>query len=125
MVNPEATPLVIDIAKGFITLVQGIETKWSRAFLRFSSHQSVSEAKGSYVHPFGVEIINVLKHKPFFHGIARKGQEILTAVGKTDGVFVLITNSTLDYEIKFEYHDMSRWRIGKLGGGTGVPEGIE
>jgi len=72
-----------------------------------------------------VEIIDVLRHKNFFHGIARKGQELLTAVGKTEGVFLLVTDSTFDYEIKFEYHDMNRWRISKLGGGSGVPEGIE
>jgi hypothetical protein len=124
-IKHEATPLIIDIAKGFITLVRGIEPNWRKAYLRFGSHHSVSEAKGSYVHQSGVEIIDVLMHKDFFHGVARKGQGILAALGKTEGVFLLVTDSNFDYETKFEYHDMNRWRISKLGGGTGIPEGIE
>jgi hypothetical protein len=125
MANREATPLVLDIAKSFITLVRGIEPTWRKAYLRFSSQHSVSEARGSYVYQSGVAIIDVLRHPDFFHGVARKGQELLTAVGKTEGVFLLVTDSNLAYEINFEYHDMNRWRISQLGGGTGVPDGIQ
>jgi hypothetical protein len=125
MVKQEATPLVIDIAKLFVTLVRGIEPNWHKAYLRFSSHHSVSEAKGSYVHQSGVEIIDVLKHKDFFHGVVKKGQDLLAAVGKIEGVFLLVTDSNFDYETKFEYYDMNRWRISKIGGGTGIPDGIE
>jgi hypothetical protein len=125
MVKDEATPLVIDIAKRFITLVRGIDPNWHKAYLRFSSHHLVSEAKGSYVHESGVEIIDVLRHKDFFRAVARKGQQLLSAVGKTEGVFLLVTDPKFDYETKFEYHDMNRWRISKVGGGTGIPEGIE
>jgi hypothetical protein len=125
MVKDEAAPLVIDIAKSFIALVRVIEPNWYKAYLRFSSHHSVSEAKGSYVHESGVEIIDVLRHKDFFHAAARKGQQLLAAVGKTEGVFLLVTDSKFAYETKFEYHDMNRWRISKVGGGTGIPEGIE
>ena len=53
------------------------------------------------------------------------GQDLLAALGKTDGVFLLVTDFNFDYEIKFEYQNMNRWRIGKFAGGTGVPEGVE
>jgi hypothetical protein len=125
MVKDEATPLVIDIAKSFISLVRGIEPNWRKAYLRFCSQNSVSEAKGSYVRESGVEIIDVLKHKNFFHPISKKGQDLLAAVGKSEGLFLLVTDSNFDYEIKFEYQDMNRWRISKLAGGSGIPEGME
>jgi hypothetical protein len=125
MITDEATPLVIDIAKGFITLVREVEPKWEKAYLRFVSHDSTAEAKASYVHAAGVEIINVLKYKDFFHSITKKGQELLAALGKDDGLFLLVTDSNFNYEIKFEYQDLDKWRISKLAGATGVPEGIE
>jgi len=123
MVKDEATPLVVEIAKGFNSLVRGIEPNWQKAYLRFCSHETSSEAKGSYVHESGVEIIDVLKHKQFFHRMVRIGQELLAALGKAEGVFLLVTDSNFNYEIKFEYQDMNRWRITKLGGRTGIPEG--
>lgn len=82
------------------------------------------EAKGSYVHETGVEIIDVLKHKNFFHPIAQKGKDPLAALGKTEGVFLLSTDSNFDYEIKFEYQNLERWKITKMEGGTGMPEGV-
>jgi hypothetical protein len=72
-----------------------------------------------------VEIVDVLNHKDCFHPIIKKGQELIAALGKTEGVFLLIADSNFDYEIKFEYQDMNRWKISKLGGGSGVPIGIE
>ncbi|WP_197664926.1 hypothetical protein [Acinetobacter venetianus] len=53
-----------------------------------------------------------------------KGQELLAAFDKTKGIFLLVIDSNFDYEINFEYHDINRWKISKLAGGTGVPEGI-
>jgi hypothetical protein len=125
MISEEATPLVIDIAKGFIALVREVEPTWEKAYLRFVSSDSTAEAKASYVHATGVEIINVLEHKEFFHSVTKKGQELLAALGKDHGLFLLVTDSSFSYEIKFEYHDLEKWRISKFPGSTGVPEGIE
>lgn len=125
MIEDKATPIVIDIAKSFISLVQGIEPNWQKAFLRFCWRDSVSEAKGSFVRASEVDIINVLKHKDFFHSVTKKGQALLMALGKSEGMFLLLINSNFEYEIKFEYEDLNRWKISKLAGGTGIPEGIE
>jgi hypothetical protein len=123
--NDKTTPLVAEMAKDFISLVRTIEPGWRKAYLRFSWRNSASEVKGSYVHAGGVDIINVIGHKDFFHPANKKGQDLLVALGKTEGLFLLVVDSSFDYEIKFEYQDMNRWKISKLGGGTGVPEGIE
>nr|EIT1518104.1 hypothetical protein [Acinetobacter baumannii] len=72
----------------------------------------------------GVEIIDVLKYKDFFQPVNMNGQELLAALGKIKGVFLLVIDANFDYEINFEYQDMNRWKISKLAGGTGVSEGI-
>ena len=125
MISAEATPLVIDAVKSFISLVREIAPDWQKAYLRFSEWDSVSESKASYVHSTGVEIIDVLKHKEFFQSISRDGQNLLTALGKPEGIFLLSIDSDYNYEIKFEYENQEKWRISKLGAGTGIPEDIE
>lgn len=124
-ISESATPLIIEIAKSFITLIRDIEPKWEKAYLRYVSYGSNAEAKASYVHPSGIEIVNVLKNKGFFHPFTEKAQELLKAMGKEQGLFLLVTDSKFDYEFKFEYENLGRWRISKLDGGTGIPEGID
>ena len=125
MITEETTPLVVDLAKSFISLVRSIAPDWSKGYLRFCSQSSVSESKASYAHKSGVEIIDVLQFKDFFQRATVKGQELLAAIGKSEGLFVLIVDSNFDYEIKFEYGDMEKWRISKMKGGTGIPVGLE
>jgi len=125
MINEEATPIVIDLAKSFISLVRDIDPEWHKGYLRVYVGDGVSEAKASYVRQSGVEIIDVLKHKEFFHAAPAKGRDLLAALEKPGGLFVLIVDSSFDYEIKFEYKNMNKWRISKLKGGTGIPEGLE
>jgi len=124
LISDEATPLVIDTAKSFISLIKQIAPGWQKAYLRFSEWDSISEAKASYVHPAGVEIIDVLQHKKFFQSISQSGGVLLASLGKPEGIFLLIVDSSFDYEIKFEYEDRSKWRISKIGGGGGIPEGL-
>ena len=125
MITERTTPLVVDLAKSFTSLVRSIAPDWNKAYLRFCSQSSVSESKASYMHKSGVEIVDVLQFKDFFRGATAKGQELLAAIGKSEGLFVLIVDSSFDYEIKFEYSDMEKWRISKMKGGTGIPEGLK
>lgn len=121
----ESTPVVIDIAKTFIKLVREIEPKWNKAYFRFRIQESDSETKGSYVHGNEVELISVFKHRNFFDSIDEKGRNLMAILGNAEGVFLLTVNSNNAYEINFEYKDMNRWKIDKLDGGTGIPEGVE
>lgn len=125
MISEEATPLVIELAKSFTSLVRGIAPDWRTGYLRFCSHDAVSESKASYVHQSGVEIVDVLQHMDFFNAATAKGKDVLAAIGKSEGLFLLIADSNFDYEIKFEYDDMDKWKISKMKGGTGVPTGLE
>jgi len=125
MITEEASPLVVDLAKSFISLIRGIAPDWSTGYLRFCSQAFVAESKASYVHQSGVEIIDVLKYKDFFQAISVKGQELLATLGKPEGLFLLIVDSNFDYEIKFEYSNLDKWRITKMRGGTGIPTELE
>lgn len=124
MIKEETTPLVIDIAKSYVECLQGIDPNWTKGYLRFFSQQAVSEVKGSYTNGSDVSIVNVLKHKVFFHALNDKGRVLLELLGKKQGVFLLTIDANFSYEIAFEYQEMDRWKISKLDGGSGIPEGI-
>jgi hypothetical protein len=125
MITEESAPLVVDIAKSFVALLRNIDPGWSEGYLRFCLRSSVVETKASYVHRAGVEIIDVMSYKDSFQAMSNKGQELLAALEKPEGLFVLFVDSKFDYEIKFEYSDMARWPITKMKGGTGIPEGLD
>jgi hypothetical protein len=125
MSNEASAPIIIEIAKGFITLIRGIRPDWQKAYLRFSDWDAVIGAKASYVHPAGVELVDVLQHKAFFHDVQRRGRELLDALEKQEGVFLLSIASDFKYKFDFEWEAKDRWRISKLSGGTGIPEGLE
>lgn len=38
-------------------------------------------------------------------------------------MLLLIVKDNFSYEIKYEFEDLEKWRITKLGGATGIPEG--
>jgi hypothetical protein len=121
-------PLLIDIVSSFVKLVRGIEPKWDKAYLRFRCEESWSEVKATYVHGTEVLFVGAIEHGDVFGHIDGKGRELLASMGETQGVFLLRVNSpspSLQYKIKYEYVDMDRWKISKMDGGTGIPEGIE
>jgi hypothetical protein len=125
MITDETTPIVISIVQELISVVREIDPKWKNAYLRFFLEEGHSQAKASYVHESGVELISVFQHGDFYESTVKKGEELFASLGKKQGLFLLIADSNLSYEIKFEYDDMSRWQINKLDGNTGVPVGIE
>lgn len=125
MINEKATSIAAGLAKSFISVISGIDPEWHKGYLRVYVGDGVSEAKASYVRQSGVEIIDVLKHKEFFHAAPAKGRDLLAALEKSSGLFVLVVDASFDYEIKFEYKNMNKWRISKLKDGSGIPEGFK
>ena len=124
MIGEKATPLLVDIEKCVVSLMRSTGDDWRKAYLRFSSKDSVSEVKCSYEHGAKVDIINAVKNKDFFRSTIRNGQSLLAALGENEGVFLLTVDSDLKYEIEFEYDNIDRWNITKLDGRTGIPVGI-
>ena len=124
MTTDAATALIEQIAKDFIELVRHIDPTWRRAWLRCQVDVGFAEAKGSYANVSTVELIDVMAHKAFFHPVMPHARTLLVELGHTRGVFLLTVDSDFDYNFDFEYEDLSRWRISKLGGGDGIPTGL-
>ena len=124
MMTDAATPIAVDLVRALVKLVKEVEPDWRNAYMRVALREGVVEAKASYVHASGATLFDVLQHKDFFHSATREGRELMAALGKERGVFLLIVDSNLNYEFKFEHVNMDRWRISKMRGGTGVPEGL-
>jgi hypothetical protein len=125
MNHEKAAPLVVKLAKEFISLVRDIDPEWRKAYLRFSDFDAVAEAKASYRTDSKVVILDVRKYRQFFDDALEQGAGVLSALGRGEGVVLLEVNCDFDYEFHFEYEDRNRWSISKLSGGTGVPAGME
>ena len=125
MILNNATPILMDILQSFVSVLGELEPQWQKGCLRIVSVDFSTEVKGSYVYPSGVDIIDVRKCKPFFHSMPDKVEALLKAIEKQEGLFLLVVDSSLKYDVKFEFNDMRKWQITKMDGGSGVPEGID
>ena len=125
MTSDAATAQIVQIAKDYIELVRHIDPTWRRAWLRCQVDVGFAEAKGSYANASTVELIDVIGHKAFFHPVSPHARTLLLELGHTRGVLLLTVDRDFDYNIDFEYENLSRWRIGKLCGGDGIPTGLQ
>jgi hypothetical protein len=124
MFTEESASLAIDIAKSFMQRLNGIEPKWEKGYLRYEYHDFVGEGKGTYVCKNKVEFIG-LANEDFIRQLHTQAQKFLESLDKPQRLFLLIVNSNKEYEFKFENKNMNRWKISKMDGGTGIPEGEE
>jgi hypothetical protein len=126
--NPFSDKLVIDIAKDLISTMQDSVPGWKKAYIRFEASDEHCAAKGSYVTPEGVSIFNVLTFKPLFSRIQERGVELRSALqnnGKHFCLFLLTVDAEFQYNIDFEWNDPERWKISKMNGASGLPEGVK
>ena len=122
--NEEQALIVVELAKEFIGLVRSIEPKWNRAFFRFSTDEMKYGSNASYSFDSAVTLIDPFKCKPFFSSMNEKGKQLFRLIKKERGVLLLTVDSDFNYDTKFEYDNLERWKISKIDGGTGVPVGI-
>lgn len=116
--------IVIELAKEFMELIRRVEPAWKKAYFRFSADGSRSGSNGSYESDGKMILIDPFKYDIFFKSMNEKSLRLLHILGKARAVVLLSIDSAFDYEIKFEYENFDRWKITKINGGTGVPEGI-
>jgi hypothetical protein len=125
-VHNSATDIGIELVKALATEMRSMGIEWSTAYVRFEASESKSEWKGSYT----TQLFDVFQHKGLikkFQILAPELQRKLAASSKTGKkfcVFLLVLESSMDYEFKYEYEDKSHWKISKLNGASGVPEGL-
>ena len=119
-----ATEIVIKLAKEFIELMQVLEPGWTKAYYRFRSEEARYGSNASYAVNGDVSLIGALKWEDFYEQMNSYGAQLLHVLGKGQGVFLLTVDSRFDYDIQFEWDDLSRWEITKLNGNTGLPLGM-
>lgn len=122
--DQEASAIVVGLAKNLIAFMRDLDPSWKSAYFRFSSEGFKYGSNGSYVTGSTVSLIDPFESGDFFNKMNSSSLELLKLLGKEKGVLLLSADSSFNYEMKYEFQDMGRWRITKMNGGTGLPEGI-
>ena len=122
--NEEASALVVELAGEFIGLLRNMGTNWEKAYLRFCHEGLVYGSNASYVCGSEATIVDAFELRAEFKNMNTKAVRLLESLGKKQGLLLLIVDSQMKYDILFEFEDLKRWRITKLDGATGIPEGI-
>lgn len=122
-----ATPVVMSLAKELITAMQQINPSWERAYWRFVSTDDHYGSNASYSTATEVTLIATLEESKLFDRLNNLGRQLWNAERDPNRKFcvcLLVVTSSFDYEIKFEQRDENRWRITKLDGKSGLPDGL-
>lgn len=125
MSHDNAAPLVVEMMKGLVSILRASDPNWGKAYLRVLLQVDRAQVCGSYIHESEVDLIDAMQHGKAMQDIAKLGRRLLSAVGKEEGLILLEIESNLQYEIRFEYDDMERWKIDKMEGNTGLPVGLD
>ena len=119
-----ASAIVIELVKCLVEQVRQLDEDWGRAFYRFIWAPLRYGANASYESGEIVNLIGAVKCGAFYDSMNEKGRRLADALGKSQGLFLIAVTDRLEYEIKFEWTDMDRWKISKLDGLTGIPQGL-
>lgn len=115
---------VLQLSTRFIELVEKLDPTWKRAFFRFSVEPIKYGSNASYESAAGVNLIDPLEVRGFFHEMNETAVALFQEIAKERGVLLLVVDAASAYSVQFEYDDLERWKITKLGGRTGIPEGL-
>ncbi|TWB75037.1 hypothetical protein FBZ87_104133 [Nitrospirillum amazonense] len=121
--NDAASALVIDLVQEFITFLNSHSPGWIKGYYRFRAEEARHGANASYTTASDVQLIGAVKASPLYAAMNETGSALLRALGKETGVFLLTVDTGAQYDIRFDWDDLDRWRITKLDGGTGLPAG--
>ena len=123
-----STEVIVSLAQEVVGMMRRIEPSWSRSFWRFESEDARYGSNASYESPSGVTLVPALREEKAFNRLNELGRQLWESEAdpaKRFSVCLLVVDSSLNYEVKFERSDMSRWRITKLNGASGLPAGLE
>jgi hypothetical protein len=114
---------IVELAKRLIELMREIAPDWQAAYYRYQQSPGQTAANGSYVQGADVTLIGAMRHGAFYEAMGALSAGLLAEIGKPRAVLLLRAGSDFSYDVKFEYDDLDRWKITKLDGRTGIPEG--
>jgi len=121
----EQSAHVLTLARQFLEYLRDNEPDFERAFYRFEAEPGRFGGNASVVSPSGIRLIGSIKNAEMLRDLGRTGRQLIMSLGQDTGVFVLTVRANCDFNIQYEWDDLTRWKITKLEGGTGLPEGLE
>lgn len=122
--NEQASKITIDLVKEFVDLLNSADPQWTKGYYRFLYEEDYYQSQKSYCTNDTVFIVDSLQHSELCHRMDQIADQLFNILERPKGLLLLIVDSDLNYDIKFEWHDLGRWRITKLDGATGIPAGL-
>ena len=119
--NENNSELITNLAQRFVEEMQVIEPLFEKAFFRFYAEERMLESCASYTTPSDVFIVSALTYDIFFDEMNELALKLLVAMKDGPGLLLLTIDKELEFNVQFEYEDMSKWNIGLTDGGTGIP----
>lgn len=116
--------LVVQLAGEFIQLIRDMDPSWTKAFFRYCQDGSRLGSNASYISKSESKLIDPLLHNAALVKLNAISEGLLESMGQDQAVILLAVDSNFDYDVKFEYADMEKWRISKLDGENGIPDGL-
>ncbi|WP_179949852.1 hypothetical protein [Burkholderia sp. MSMB1072] len=127
--NDDATERVIEFARHVIGYMQSAFPGWREVYVCFSAPgDGRYGVRASYATAAGVELVSTMEHRDFIGGIMRIGPRLRDALandGRTFRAALFRANARFSYRMDYDWNDAARWNITKLGGASGLPDGLE
>ena len=122
--HEQQSEIVVEMAKKTIDLLRANARGWHKGYVRFYMDDGETGANGCFAGDGFVDLIGALDHNAFYQEFIALGERLFQALQKTRGVLLLQVDASFDYEAKFEWKDLAKWRITKLDGRSGLPDGL-
>jgi hypothetical protein len=125
--SQRSAELTVELAKTLIATLQERVSGWERAYIRFEASDGHYGAKGSYVTSSGVFLFDVFEFKDLFSQLMPLGVDLrneLSRDGSRFCLFLLNVDSNFGFNIDYEWKDATRWKISKMSGASGLPDGV-
>lgn len=120
--------ITITLAKTFISYMNGFNEPWDKAYFRFHMSDNHYGCSGSYSLNGSAKLIGVFENEELYdslESIALQLHEVMKKKVCTGGfrVALLTITSDFDFDIKYEYTDINKWKITKIDS-NGIPIGL-
>lgn len=115
--------IVVDMAKALISLIREVAPSWKAAYFRFYTDERERGANASYADSSGVFLIGAVRQGDFYKRMEALSVQLFRVLARDRGVLLLSAKADFSYDVKFDFDDLDRWRITKLDGASGIPEG--
>jgi hypothetical protein len=120
--NDEATAGVVELAKDLMAFLQSSYPGWRRGFLRFRSDSGRYGSNASFEVGDRVELISAVRNAAFYDRMNETSRSLFSALGKDFGVLLITVTDAFEYNVEFEWANLTRWEITKMNGASGLPK---